>query len=468
MHSFLLILKNEWRILKRGRALKILTLLALASGIYALVYGTTLVRRQQETLATLRQDEHERLDSLAAWAGLDTTTVDHKKKWAIATNAYYVNVPRGYRYALHDPSALTPLSLGMRDLFPYYQDVEGRAIFRQLFQQEISNPQKMLVGHFDWAFVVVFLLPLFMIVLSYNMLSSEKELGTFALLRSQPVTLRQVVLAKLLLRLALVFVFLVGITGLAAFTMELGGARNIGMLLKYLAIAVGYSLFWGAVVFAVVSFQKTSAFNALTLLGCWLVVVLVLPALLQQWLSVSQPMDRSRLENLVRDEYSQRQADSVVLKPYYARHPELYFPADTAPRELDLRAYYARNEQLDLTLAPLVEAYEQAMTAREATVSRMVWLLPAVNALDLFNGLAGTSAANHRDYLRQVRDFHGRWNSFFLPKVFKNELLRPADYEQFPAWSFQSLAPAFSISQGLLKLLLVSGLVFAMGWLRLK
>ncbi|CCH55105.1 hypothetical protein BN8_04340 [Fibrisoma limi BUZ 3] len=472
MNTLLLILKNDWRILKRGKALKILGLLAFASGIYALIYGKTFVSRQQETIALLRQDERARLDSLAAWARLDTTVAGNKAKWEKATSAYEVNVPEGYRYALHDPSALTPLSLGMRDLFPYYQDVWGRAIFRQVFKQEITNPQKLSVGHFDWAFVVIFLLPLFLIVLSYNLLSSEKEQGTYALLRSQPITLRQVVLAKLGLRLGLLLGFLAVIMLLAIPILGIPLGQDGGLWLKFFGVATGYGLFWGSVIFAVVSYQKSSAFNALTLLGCWLVLVLVLPALVQQWLTVSQPIDRSTFENLVRDEYNAEQPDSVVLKPYYARHPALYLPKDTAKHDQnarlpDLRPYYARNEAVDQTLAPLVGRYEAQVAAREATVSRLNWLLPAVNALDLFNGLAGTSAAAHRDYLLQIRTFHARWNGFFVPKVFKNERLKPADYAQFPSWTFQSSAPDFSIGGGLLKLVLVAGLVFALGWWRL-
>lgn len=478
MNIFLLILKNDWLRLTRGRALRILAGLALLSGLYALLYGQTFVRRQRATIADLRQDEHARLDSLESWARLDTSvvgnrTADRKEKWAKATSAYEVNVPEGYRFAVHDPSALTPLSLGMRDLFPYYQDVWGRAIFRQVFQQEINNPQKLSVGHFDWAFVVIFLLPLFLIALSYNLLSAENELGTYALLRSQPVTLRQVVVAKLALRLSLVLGFLMGITGLAVPVLGINLAQDGGLLARFLLVSVVYSLFWGAVIFAVVSFQKTSAFNALTLLGCWLLLVVALPTLLQQVLTISQPIDRTTFENLVRDEYSQQQPDSVVLKPYYAHHPAYYFakgipkpPRQTGPP--DLRPYYARNEQLDLTLAPLVAQYEAAVTAREATVSRWNWFLPAVNALELFNGLAGTSAVAHRDYIRQIRAFHGCWNNFFLPKVFKSQLLTPADYARFPAWQFQSAVHDFSIGAGLLKLLLGTLLLVGLGWWRLN
>ncbi|WP_080054231.1 DUF3526 domain-containing protein [Spirosoma aerolatum] len=473
MNTFLLILKNDWLRLSRGRALKLLAGLTLVAGLYALLYGRTFVGRQKATIAQLTLDEQTRLDSLATWARLDTSlaanrTPDRLEKWTKARSAYEVNVPEGYHFVPHVPSSLAPLSLGMRDLFPYYYYLWGAAFYRQVFTQELANPQKLSVGHFDWAFVVVFLLPLLLIALSYNLLSAENELGTYTLLRSQPVTLRQIVFAKVAFRLLLILGFLVIVSVLAVPILGINLAESGWLLAKFLLVSVVYSLFWGGVIVAVVSFQKTSAFNALVLLGCWLVLVVALPTMLQQVLTISQPIDRTTLENLVRDQYSQHSPDSVVLKPYYARHPAYYFPSDTAKRDPELRPYYARNEAVDLTLGPLVEQHEAAVAAREATVQQWSWFLPAVNTLDLFNELAGTSAAAHRDYLRQIRDFHSRWNAFFLPKVFKNELLTPADYDRLPAWQFQSTAPGFAIWGGLLKLLLGTLLLVGLGWWKLN
>ena len=195
--------------------------------------------------------------------------------------------------------------------------------------------------------------------------------------------------------------------------MPLLGITDGGLLGKFWLVSVVYVLFWGALIWWVVSGQRSSAVNALALLGCWLVLVVALPALLQQVLTVAQPIDRSTFESLVRDQYSQPQPDSVVLKPFYARHPHLYIPSDTAKRDPDLRGYYARNERVDLNIAPLVRQYEQAVSARESVVDRLDCLLPAVNVQTLFNGLAATSASAYRDYMHQLVAFHQTWNAYF-------------------------------------------------------
>jgi ABC-2 type transport system permease protein len=52
----------------------------------------------------------------------------------------------------------------------------------------------------------VFLFPLRILALSYNLLSAEREQGTLALVLSQPVRLSTVVLGKLVARFGLVVV----------------------------------------------------------------------------------------------------------------------------------------------------------------------------------------------------------------------------------------------------------------------
>ena len=51
-------------------------------------------------------------------------------------------------------------------------------------------------GRFDLAFVLIYLYPLLILALTYNLLSAEKEQGTLALALSQPVSLRTLVSAR--------------------------------------------------------------------------------------------------------------------------------------------------------------------------------------------------------------------------------------------------------------------------------
>lgn len=463
MNTFWQILRYDWRQLARSKNLKIISVLALVLGAYAIFYGKNQLNRQWDTIRTLEQDEKARLDSLHSWASLDTNVVGNKAKWEKATDPYLVNVPEGYRWAIHYPTPTAALSLGMRDLYPFYMDVWGRAIHRHIYQTEIHNPQKLQAGHFDLSFVMVYLLPLLLIALSYNLLSSEKEQGTLALLLSQPIQLSQIILAKLCLRFLISVVFVLIISLIAGLMASLSFSDT----LFWTGLSLAYGLFWVSIIFVVVSWHKTSAFNAVALLASWLLLVLVLPALAQQLISLWKPIDRSRLEYLVRDEYSQERPDSVVMKQYYAWYPERT-NTDTSSSWHFTRTYYARNEQLDSTLAPYVKNYEAQIKSQESVVKTLNWVLPAANAQDGFNILAATDAAAHRNYIEQIIAFHTQWNEYFVPKKFKDIRLKPTDYQDFPQYNYQSPKRLGDVAWSIAQLLIGALVLVVVGWRGLR
>ena len=98
------------------------------------------------------------------------------------------------------PGPLAPLAIGQSDLLPYYFKVSTDARENIVAATELENPQRLLVGRFDLAFVLIYLYPLLILGITYNMLSAEKEQGTLALALSQPVSLSTLVTGKVTLR----------------------------------------------------------------------------------------------------------------------------------------------------------------------------------------------------------------------------------------------------------------------------
>jgi ABC-2 type transport system permease protein len=70
----------------------------------------------------------------------------------------------------------------------------------------------LLSGRFDLAFVILYLYPLLILSLGYNLVSGEKEAGTLALTLSQPVALRTLVAGKVAMRFAFVLALAVALS----------------------------------------------------------------------------------------------------------------------------------------------------------------------------------------------------------------------------------------------------------------
>ncbi len=181
-------------------------------------------------------------------------------------------------------SSLAPLALGQIDIYPqaYKAVSSGRFSYNKTEPsvEQAENPLKMLIGNFDLAFVVVYLLPLFILALSFNLISSEKESGVLGLLLSQPISLRTLLLAKITLRVVLIFGAILSFILLSIFIAGVDGSEPgaISKLILWLFVDTIYGAFWFALALVVNALGKTSAANAVILASFWLLLVLLIPA----------------------------------------------------------------------------------------------------------------------------------------------------------------------------------------------
>jgi len=127
-----------------------------------------------------------------------------------------------------------------------------------------------LAGRFDLAFVLVFLLPLLILVLSYNVLSQEKERGTLQITLAQsPLSIGKLVFGKIVARLTLVLALTIGLSipGLFVSGATLN-SHTLPRLLLWILATMLYTFFWFALAIAVNAFGRSSATNAVILGAC--------------------------------------------------------------------------------------------------------------------------------------------------------------------------------------------------------
>ncbi|MEM6646521.1 MAG: DUF3526 domain-containing protein, partial [Bacteroidota bacterium] len=90
------------------------------------------------------------------------------------------------------------------------------------------------------------------------------------------------------------------------------------------------------------------------------------------------------------------------------------------------------------------------------------YLSPTVLTQQAFLEIAGTGHTRHASFMTSVHDFHDEWKAFFVPMLFANTPLRPADYDALPPFGFVEptlRASAASLAAPLL-LMLALGLIF--------
>jgi len=419
----------------------VLLLLLVLSGL-AISNGVARLRDQQVKQTVARAE----VETNAAATAELVRKLDNGDETTLSF--YDPRTPSGFAqrhmaaYAVKPSRALAALSIGQSDLYPSVHKLALNSRDSALTAPEYENPQRLLIGSFDMAFVVIYIVPLLLLGLTYNLVSAERERGTLPLLLLQQGTVKRVAFGRSLFLGALVLLALVAIL--------LGGLRFMGLLdevsgsalFGWLAVAFFYGLFWVGLAVFVASRGGSSATNAVILAGAWLLFTIIVPSTVSVAVKAVYPVP-SRMEyidtqRVVTEEAINRQ--SQLLAEYFEDHPELASAetqaAVTAGTKANPRliAHLGYEEQERL-LAPVRAQYTDQLERQQGLVDALKYLSPALIAQAAFNDLSGTSVERHREFQRQASDFHDTLRDFFQPKIIEGGEF--TEFDQVPRFAFQ-------------------------------
>lgn len=457
------ILYTEWKAFISNKLQAGFLLLLLLTGGYAIRYGYKEVKKQQAVIRLVQTEEKKQWDGLLKGLTADTTTPAGKRAWQTVGDPRFSWAWHRYNTIFH-PAPLAALAIGQRDLFPYYHKLTSHSLYMQVFKNEMVNPQKLLTGNLDLSFVLIFLFPLLVIALGYNIVSAEQENGTYALLKTQPVAFSKILLVKTAFRFVLVAgaALLLSIAGFLYTDAWYMNGRNIAW---WLAAVVLYCLFWQGLVYWIASFMKNSAFNAMLLLAVWLLLLVVFPSLLNATGTYRYPINQTQLSNAIRriqlDE--SKEALLKMAQAFYTIHPE-WSDGDTSFLNLYKRAYPMAGELGDAKASPSVTAYYQQIRNRDQWVNAFNSLSPAVNTQQVLNYLSGTDVNNYLDYQQAVTTFHQQLVKFYHEPLYQHRFFVTKDYAQRPAFSWQPSTNEKTIGKGLLILIVWIVVLFGYGY----
>lgn len=435
------IIRHEWRALAADATLWLVGAVFIAAIGYGVWNGARWVQFQRAAIATATLEEGERYGRLRAQ--LDELARGGKvSPFADPRSPSNAGGRLGPRYAVLPPAALAPLAVGQSDLLPYYFKVSTDSRDAVVSATEIENPQRLLVGRFDLAFVLIFFYPILILALAYNMLSAEQEQGTLSLTLSQPVSLTTLLAGKVVLR-AGVLVGTVVVCTLAALVVggvDLAAPGAFVRLALWLGAVVGYGAFWFGVAMVVASLGLRSAANATVLASVWLVFVVVLPAVFNLAATTFFPVpSRMELVQAVRVASDDANAaGSKLLAGYYEDHPELA-TGDAAQAMNDFNVIrVAVNDDVERRVRPVIERYEAQVARQQQLVDGLRFISPAVLMQSALFDVAGTGHARHQAFLRQVDTYHAAWRGLFTRLIFQKAQF--TDYDSTPRFSFEEEA----------------------------
>jgi ABC-2 type transport system permease protein len=429
---YILQLKYELKQLLRS-PMAGLTLLLLAACIAFGAYnGIRQVAEKRRATEAILDKQTERLTQMKMQAdSIHRQLKVVKEWWKDPTSPLVIGeFNKGGFLLVNAPDPINALATGMSDLQPEAERIvmSGSA---PRSSSDYENPVNLTVGAFDLAFVLTFLLPLFVIALTFNLISGEREQGTLALLRAQPLGTGRLFTFKMLARFGLLAAVVV--TFLLAALAWAGVSLFSAAAWQAVGATLLYTLFWFGAVLAINLAGQSSAFNALAALGLWLLLVVVAPALVNMVVDQSRPLPtRASYLNARRaaDTYVKSREDSL-LTDFYSRRPDLTRKPDAEKSDRDwwLEAFVM--DDFQAMIKDRIKAdYERRVSAQADLAYQLMVCSPALAYQYQLTQIARTGRSALAANEQYIRAQQNDWSQLFRKKYEAKEKMTAADYDQ--------------------------------------
>lgn len=412
------VLRREIKFTARDRSVWLWLTMVLSLSAISVGFGLIEVKRQNAAIENLTAaDQQDRL--------LEFEKVND---WGAA--AFY-----SFHLTYDAASNFAYAAMGLRDALPWKHRIRMLALEGQIYERDVGNPSTALIGRFDFAFFTAFIIPLVLIMLLYDLRTSEKTAGRHDLLEAtigRPFTFW---LLRACLRASGLFLCLMTpliITGLIA------GTSPYTLILASL-IVFCYTVFWTALCFVISSWCKPSSVILMTLITTWIATAVILPAgarfAIDRLVPVPPGADILMLQReTVNDAWDLPK--EVTMNAFFSKHPEWsnYEPLTTS---FDWPWYYAFQQVGDERAESSSTAYRSGRL-RRAYIAAWVSLLAPSSLLERsLQSLAGTNSNASILYEEKVRAYHAALRDFYYPKFFRNEAFDKSLLQHLP--TFESI-----------------------------
>ena len=440
--AFLAGLRFEARMMRRDGAVWFALIILAGVALFALAMGASRVAAQQAAIDAARADETQRISRLQkTLAQLQEADAQGKPApepppFRDPRNPTFMGGGPAAAVAALAPSPLALVATGQGDLLPPAVRVTTGSKDSFLFADEIDNPANLMSGATDLAFVVVFVYPLVVLAMAFNLLAGEREQGTLAMSLASARRPAAALAGKLAARVAapIIAMLLAVAAGVWFFA---GWERLASPGFAALAVAILlYGLFWAALAAAVDGLGRNSAFNALTLIGAWVAITMVLPAAINSLAAFAHPAP-SRIEMVLAARAASTDADKsrdAALARYADEHGGGKPASGGGAHEATLRRL-ATQEAAFQRVEAIIAEHDAQLARQRDMADRLGYLSPAYLTFQAMADIAGAGETRYRAFLDRIRAFHVDWREFFLSRARAGAALTAQDYASMPKFT---------------------------------
>jgi len=436
--------RHEWRVLTASAVVQWVIVIFASALVAAATLGAARAAREQQTFAAFAARTSQQL---ARTSSVRADVAANDKGWL----------------ALMPPAPLGALAVGQSDVYPGYLKVTARNLDAVVTGDQIEHPLAVASGHFDAAFVVLFLYPLLIFAVSFDLTATERDRGTLRMVLAQPVRLGDVVAGKMIARAAMLAlpVILIPVVVTVATADQSATAKAVALqtsLPIWTVAVLAYGSIWHGIALLVNSRGWNAAANALVLAGIWLIFAIVGPASINLLIAIRYPMP-SRVEAAVQARAATQDATvqgSRQLGQFLQDHPTSANVGQDGMRQFAM-LQAARDQQIADRLQVVEATFDAQLQRQQRLASWLSVLSPTMIAQGVLLEAAGTSASRFDHFRAEARVFQQQWKAYFEPRVLDAATLTPDDLQGAPAFRYADAPASTMVSRTALPIAAMAG-----------
>jgi len=291
--------------------------------------------------------------------------------------------------------------------------VEGHVRNEAQFRKIEDETGLVRFGELTPAYILITLMPLFIILIGFNAFTKEREGGTWRMLQSHNVSMRKVLIGKwagVAFTVLMLFIPMFIVMGLIIYSVSGFGEFSLTHYMILGAVYTLYYLIFINLTLIVSWFSKHSGTAFITLLAIWITATLVVPKLFVSAAQYFHPLPDT---NTVTEMYREARAGGIDgHNPASARELERKVMEEHGVDRLeDLPFNFAGyrlqvGEEYDTKAYNYVFAHiRSAISGQDILIRKGSVLSPFLPVRNLSMGLAYTDVENHWDFSEAVERY---------------------------------------------------------------
>jgi len=423
----------EWKHFIRSPFKIVALLLFVVASIYGLYNGADLYKQQSAEIERLNQKAKEDKETTLSYFD-NNEKGPEDRPWVDVTTPFW-SIWYTPTYHFKAPSPTIVYNIGQTEQYGFYKEINiYSSPYDADMAKEIANPERIQSGTLDFSFVVLFLMPLLLLVLLYNIKGLEAEQGFLPLVFVQTGSKNWWILSRAVFYTLLVLFVLFGVILYGATLTKVFEANNTAFwaILKDITI---YLLFWVVIYFLILKYGKNIISNTLQMIGIWLLITFIIPAAIHQWVSIEKPTNlMTDLIDAKRDKTDEiyEMSDEETDKQLFELYPGL------KKTEIALDPLYIEEARSDSRVALVnramkttISKIEEENRTKNELISSTYWFSPLTYFQNKLNHSSKTHYDDYQAYRNNIQNLVDKRTKIMIFDIWNNVKVNKRKYLEY-------------------------------------